>query len=70
MELLYDADDLVWSLTSYGTPGMVKNPMMTSCTWRAIKIPSGLIQPYEDVEDTLPWILNDVIDFEGSLKEK
>ena len=27
MELLYDDDDLVWSLTGYGTPGMMKKPM-------------------------------------------
>ena len=36
----------------------------------AIKSPSGLMQPYEDVEDTLPWILNDVVDFEGCFKRK
>ena len=28
------------------------------------------MQPYKDVEDTLPWILNDVIDFEGCFKIK
>ena len=27
MELLYDDDDLLWSLIGYGTPGMMKNPM-------------------------------------------
>ena len=27
MELLYDDDDLVWSLTGYGTAGMMKKPM-------------------------------------------
>ena len=27
MELLYDDDDLVRSLTGYGTPGMMKKPM-------------------------------------------
>ena len=44
--------------------------MMEPCTWHAIKSPSGLMQPYEDVEDTLPWILNDVVDFEGCFKIK
>ena len=29
MELLYDDDYLVWSLTGYGTLGMMKNPMET-----------------------------------------
>ena len=43
---------------------------MAPCTWHAIKIPSGLMQPYEDVEDTLPWILNDVVDFEGCFERK
>ena len=28
------------------------------------------MQPYEDVEDTLRWILNDVVDFEGCFKRK
>ena len=28
------------------------------------------MQPYEDVEDTLPWILNDVVDFKGCFKIK
>ena len=28
-------------------------PMMAPSTRHAIKIPSGLMQPYEDVEDTL-----------------
>ena len=28
------------------------------------------MQPYEDVEDTLPWILNDVVEFEGCFKIK
>ena len=28
------------------------------------------MQPYEDVEDTLPWILNDVVEFEGGFKRK
>ena len=41
-------------------------PMMTPCTWHAIKIPSGLMQPYEYVEDTLQRILNDI----DVLKEK
>ena len=27
MELLYDDDDLVWSLIGYGTPSMMKKPM-------------------------------------------
>ena len=27
MELLYDDDDLVWSLTGYGILGMMKNPL-------------------------------------------
>ena len=27
MELLYDDDDLVWSLTGYGTPSMMKKLM-------------------------------------------
>ena len=27
MELLYDDDDLVWSLIGYGTLGMMKKPM-------------------------------------------
>ena len=27
MELLYDDDDLVWSLKGYKTLGMMKNPM-------------------------------------------
>ena len=29
MELLYDDDDLVWSLIGYGTLGIIKNPMET-----------------------------------------
>ena len=28
------------------------------------------MQPYEDVEETLPWILNDVVEFEGRFKIK
>ena len=44
--------------------------MMAPCTWHAIKSPSGLMQPYEDVEDTLPWILNDVVDFEQCFERK
>ena len=42
MELLYDDDDLVWSLTCYGTHehalGMMKNPMNTCTWWRRLWI--------------------------------
>ena len=48
----------------------ILKPMMAPYTWHAIKIPSGLMQPCEDVEDTLPLILNDVVDFEWCLKKQ
>ena len=46
------------------------NPMMEPFAWHAIRSSSGLMQPYKYVEDTLPWILNDVVEFEGCFKIK